>query len=505
MRKLYLANGNSEFKFADTTTEICLNAFDDSIPANLAENAKVRVKNSTGYLLEVNASIKDNQATITSGQLDQLPVGSYLLELWDITANGGTAIYPSDGFLRLQINGNVTGISGELISSITVDDFTQHFNILSQKLKKEVADAVAKGVKGDKGDPGKDFRIVKTFPSISKMNGSGLSDGDFVMIASDVSDPDDGKLYAWNDSSFTFVADLSGFQGIKGEKGDKGDTGATGPQGSKGDKGDPGLSAYQIAVNAGFKGSQTDWLSSIGGAKGAGAHNSIYRGDYLGNAFTETQAAAIRSGTFDGLFIGNYWTIGGVNYRIAAFNYYLGTGDKACTDPHIVIVPDVPLYWAKMNETDTTAGGYVGSEMYKTGLSKAKDTITAAFGSNHLLTHRNELQNACTNGVPTGNAWFDSTVELMTEQNVYGNQIMGPLPSGGTVNPWDANGNHNYLVDKTQFPLFAFRPDLISNQNWFWLRTVVSAAYFAGVDGDGVSSCGGVGASGGVRPAFSIC
>lgn len=246
-------------------------------------------------------------------------------------------------------------------------------------------------------------------------------------------------------------------------------------------------------------------FAAISVQAGAGAHNSTYRGAYLGNALTDAQAAAIKAGTFDGLFIGDYWTIGGVNYRIAAFDYYFNAGDTACTAHHVVIVPDTPLYSAKMNETDTTAGAYVGSEMYTTGLSKAKTTITAAFGSAHLLTHRNYLQNACANGIPTGAAWFDSTVELMTEQNVYGNQIMGALPSGGTVNPWDANGNHNYLVDKSQFPLFAFRPDLISNRNWFWLRTVVSAANFALVGSSGDAYSHGASDSGGVRPAFSIC
>lgn len=289
MRNLYLGNGDKQFKFADTTTEIHLNAFDDGSAASLTTNAKVRIKNDSGYLLGVSANITKNNAVITSGQLAQLPVGSYLLELWD-TVDGGTAIYPSDGFLALQINENVTGISGGLVSSITVDDFIQQFSELSQQLKQEIADAVANGLKGDtgadglsayqvavingyqgsqtewlvslvgpkgdtgeKGNPGKDFKIVKTFTSIAAMNGDGFSDGDFTMIASDVNDPDDGKLYVWNGTSFTYIADLSGSQGIKGDKGDKGDQ---------------GLSAYQVAVNAGFSGSVSDWLTSLVGAKG---------------------------------------------------------------------------------------------------------------------------------------------------------------------------------------------------------------------------------------------
>lgn len=247
-------------------------------------------------------------------------------------------------------------------------------------------------------------------------------------------------------------------------------------------------------------------FAAVSAQAGAGAHNSAYRGAYLGSALTDAQASAIQAGTFDDLFIGDYWTIGGVNYRVAAFDYYLNSGDTACITHHVVLVPDVPLYNAKMNETDTTAGAYAGSEMYTTGLSQAKTTITAAFGSAHLLTHRNLLQNACTNGVPTGVAWFDSTAELMTEQNVYGSQILGSLPTGGAVNPWDANGNKNFLLDKTQYPIFAFRPDLILNQKTsFWLRAVVSAVAFAYVDAFGYSNCGGASLSSGVRPAFCIC
>ena len=328
MRKLYLGNGDNQFKFADTTTEIHLNAFDDGSAAALTADAKVRIKNDSGYLLGVSASITDNHVIITSGQLAQLPVGNYLLELWD-TANGGTAIYPSDGFLALQINENVTGLSGGLVSSITVDDFIKQFSDLSQQLKQQVSNAVANGLKGDKGDDGlsayqiavingyqgsqtewlaslvgatgpkgdkgdagKDFKIVKTFPSIAQMNGDGFSDGDFTMIASDVNDPDDGKLYVWNGTSFAYIADLSGSQGMKG------DTGKTGDKGDKGDTGDQGLSAYQVAVNSGFSGSVNQWLASLVGAKGDKGDKG---NDAVINVVTQAQYDALPDKT--GLYV----------------------------------------------------------------------------------------------------------------------------------------------------------------------------------------------------------
>lgn len=136
MRMLYLGNGDQEFKFADTTTEIHLTALNDVNPATLTANAKVRIRNDSGYLMEASAKVDGDQAVITSGQLTQLPPGNYLLELWDTTTDGGTAIYPSDGFLAIQINENVAGLSGKIISSMTVDDFIKQFSDLSQQLKK---------------------------------------------------------------------------------------------------------------------------------------------------------------------------------------------------------------------------------------------------------------------------------------------------------------------------------------------------------------------------------
>ena len=231
---------------------------------------------------------------------------------------------------------------------------------------------------------------------------------------------------------------------------------------------------------------------------GAGAHNAIYRGKYLGTAVTEAQWAAIKAGTFEDMYIGDYWTIGGVNYRIAAFDYYYRTGDTSCDTHHIVLVPDGNMYTHVMNDTNITTGAYVGSKMYTEGLNQAKETINAAFGSAHILNHRQYLQNAVTDGYASGGSWYDSTVELMTEQNVYGGKVFGNQLNG-TALP------NSYTVDKSQYPLFAFRPDMISNRAWFWLRDVVSASYFAYVANYGGAYCTSASGAYGVRPAFSIC
>ena len=58
-----------------------------------------------------------------------------------------------------------------------------------------------------------------------------------------------------------------GEQGIQGPKG-KGPKGNPGEQGIQGPKGDPGKSAYQLAVDAGYGGSESDWLASLKGEPG---------------------------------------------------------------------------------------------------------------------------------------------------------------------------------------------------------------------------------------------
>ena len=238
----------------------------------------------------------------------------------------------------------------------------------------------------------------------------------------------------------------------------------------------------------------------------AGAHNAIYRGKSLGSTVTTAQYAAIKAGTFDDLYIGDYWTIGGVNYRIAAFDYYLNSGDTNCTTHHVVIVPDTCLYNAQMHNTssggyeggaaNTTTGGYVGSDMYKSNLEQAKTTIKSAF-SGHVLKHRIYLTNAVANGRASGGAWCDSEVDLMCEQMVYGSGIFSPVSDGSNVPA-------NYRVEKSQLPLFQHEPSRICNRNNWWLRDVITASGFASVDSYGDASCYNASDSCGVRPAFCI-
>lgn len=229
-------------------------------------------------------------------------------------------------------------------------------------------------------------------------------------------------------------------------------------------------------------------------SSGAGAHNSIYRGKNLGTSVTAAQWAAIADGSFTDLYIGDYWVIDGVNWRIAAFDYYYKTGDTPCITHHVVIVPDTILYNAAMNSTDTTTGGYVGSAMYTANLEQAKTIIKTAFGSAHVITKRELLTTAVNGNTPSGWAWFDSEVELMNEVQVYGSVAWGAH---------DGNG-YNVASDDGQFPLFVFDRTKLHNRENYWLRDVSSATIFSLVDGSGNASRFVASGSFGVRPVFAI-
>lgn len=250
-----------------------------------------------------------------------------------------------------------------------------------------------------------------------------------------------------------------------------------------------------ITVENLHKGLQTD-IDSVRNvlADGAAAHNCIYRGKNLGTSVTAEQYAAISSGKFTDLYIGDYWVIKGVTYRIAAFDYYYNCGDTNFTKHHVVIVPDTSLYKAQMNTSNVTTGGYTGSAMYKSNLAQAKTTIKAAFGSAHVLTKRELLTNAVNGNTPSGWACFDSDVELMNEVQAYGSVAWGAH---------DGNG-YNVASGDGQFPLFMFDRTKLHNRKDYWLRDVASATSFSYVNLNGYASSYDASSSFGVRPAFCI-
>lgn len=223
----------------------------------------------------------------------------------------------------------------------------------------------------------------------------------------------------------------------------------------------------------------------------------LFRGKNLGTALTAVQKAAIKDGSFKGMFLGDYWSIGGRIWRIVDMDYWYNCGDTAFTSHHLVIMPDEALYNAQMNTTNVTTGGYVGSAMYKSNLANAKTIVNAAFQGS-VLTHREYLCNAVANGRPSGGAWFDSSIELPNEPMMYGHPHFSPTSDGSTV-------PSIYTISKTQLALFMVCPRFIVNRSYNqWLRDVVSSAHFAVVNFYGNTNYYSASNSYGVRPVFPV-
>lgn len=227
-------------------------------------------------------------------------------------------------------------------------------------------------------------------------------------------------------------------------------------------------------------------------------HRNIFRGKDLGSTFTSAQKLAISAGTFDDLYVGDYWTIGNVRWRIADMDYWYLKGDTSCAKHHLVIIPDTNLYSHNMNGTNITTGAYDNSLMFTEGLEQAKTQINNAFGSAYILNHRGLFPITTSGGHPSSGAYRDSTVEIPNECMIYGHPHFTTMNTGTTV-------PYIYTIDHAQLALMQLVPKFVNVQRaWYWLRDVVSAASFADVDTGGYADCYGASHVGGVRPVFGL-
>lgn len=212
MRYLQNENDTLTFKAGDTSEMIRLSARNDNQPIiwSDGDTAEIHVDKDEAHVKTVAATlvIGSNNVTFSTSELSDLPAGQYQLEVWTKLASDGTqAIWPSQGMLDFTIDRNADSLEGGAITTITLDTFKDQLNKAIEEAKKQAT-------------PGKS--AYQTWI-------------------------DQGNKGTEQD----FLASL------KGAKGDQGATGETGQAGQ------PGLSAYQLAVNAGFKGTEAEWLDYL--------------------------------------------------------------------------------------------------------------------------------------------------------------------------------------------------------------------------------------------------
>jgi hypothetical protein len=167
-----------------------------------------------------------------------------------------------------------------------------------------------------------------------------------------------------------------------------------------------------------------------------------------------------------------------VSLMIAHFNYYYNIGDTALTNPHIILTNRNYGFatTSKMNPTNTTVGGYYNSEMHQTTLPCYAKSLKTAL-NNHLLSHKTLLSDAINASTPsmagtglTGAssawAWYDTELQLMTEQQLFGSGI------------WTSSA-YDVGCDGEKLAVFNFVNGVQNGRYAFWLRSVTSSAYFA--------------------------
>lgn len=234
-------------------------------------------------------------------------------------------------------------------------------------------------------------------------------------------------------------------------------------------------------------------------------HAAVFRGKNLGSTITNAQKTAIADGSFKDLFIGDYWVINNITWRIADMDYWYNTSKNALTRHHLVMIPDTCLFEHIMKHSgspdvpSTTNGGYHLTDMHREGMRKAQDIVIKAFGANMCVSHKEAFVNAVSNGRPSSFLFEDSWLDLPTEIMMYGTNIFSVASDGGTPPP------AVLTYCRTQLALFDIAPKfIVSPRQTYWLRDIVSEGQYAAVNAGGYATHSGSEFSLGVRPVFCI-
>lgn len=210
-------------------------------------------------------------------------------------------------------------------------------------------------------------------------------------------------------------------------------------------------------------------------------HRNTFRGKCLGESITEEQLTAIQDGRFYDLYVGDYWEINEVKYRIADINYWRNVGyPEQVQKPHILIVPDSILGSGQMNTGNSTAGGYRNSAMKATRLNQIADSLPDTF-KNILISHR----------MFSDGTWFTTAVDLMNEVMVHGTYIC-------------TDNSNKQTSDTQQLALFRLNPKLKNNGYNYWLRNVADSQSYVLVSQYGDASKDAATSTYGIRPVFAV-
>ena len=250
-------------------------------------------------------------------------------------------------------------------------------------------------------------------------------------------------------------------------------------------------------------------------------HNSHYRGiNLISDGHFANMAAlltAIRAQDWSDIYIGDYveltFTYEGasrtVKFYVGEIDKFYNVGDTALTTHHLVMVTGNLGINQVMNDTNTTAGGYVGSKAHTVTLPALYAILNPLF-NNAILTHREHLSNtvlsaqtvslslddgngavtySCNNfpvysngdpntpGCVTAGAWYDCNLVLMSEIEMFGS------------NRFSSSGIDDIMCPEGQIAALKYNRNLQTLNRTIntWLRNVNSASRFCFCGSLGIS------------------
>lgn len=241
-------------------------------------------------------------------------------------------------------------------------------------------------------------------------------------------------------------------------------------------------------------------------------HNSHYRGiNLISDGHFADMAAlltAIRAQDWSDIYIGDYveltFTYEGasrtVKFYVGEIDKFYKVGNASLETHHLVMVTGDLGINQVMNDSNTTAGGYVGSKAHTVTLPALYAILNPLF-NNAILTHREHLSNtvlsaqtvslslddgngavtySCNNfpvyssgdpntpGCVTAGNWYDCNLVLMSEIEMFGS------------NRFASSGIDDIMCPEGQIAAFKYNRNLQTLNRTIntWLRNVNSASRF---------------------------
>lgn len=197
-------------------------------------------------------------------------------------------------------------------------------------------------------------------------------------------------------------------------------------------------------------------------ADNAAAHNSIYRGKNLGTSITAAQMNAVKNGSFDDLYLGDYWALP-IDGTTCAYitgcdirpNGFANTGLARKTTHTICVWFQNNNWLFPVNDTDTTEGHLKGSKMYTETLPELLTKIQTVIPDEYFNIIEDYIADAA-------NSSGGKTHVVAEAMKLF-------IPSAynlGIVDTIALNNTAYNMTDKTLWPYSVHRPQTFGYACW---------------------------------------